>query len=287
MPAPLILAGLAAGGFVKGGGLGGIIGSGARKREEQAARVEKRERQYDYENFDYNQDVGPINNPYAEVAQQQQDFLQQNLDRSAANAIDASQRAGNAGAAQYAAFRQTDQAAQQAQSLQSIRATGAQYVERQRQARIADKFDQSQTLLSAASQRLDIAQKARKRATEAIFKGIGSGVTAAAGGLSAGGGLSAIKGGTFDGAAAFKGSGLLPQIAKSDSELTSGSTGGAFNFSEFIGGGPNTDLGIGNQNHVLGVQNANPTTMALTEKRGFTGYADPVTGEFNEYAKQF
>ena len=211
MPAPLILAGLAAGGFAKSGGLGGIIGSGRRKREEQAAKVEQRERQYDYENFDYNQDVGPINNPYADTAQRQQDFLQENIDRSSANAIDASQRAGNAGAAQYAAFRQVDASRQAGQQVQAIRQQGANFVESQRQARIAQRYDQAGTFLARSDDRLAQAQAARKRATEKIFKGIGGAATAVAGGISGGGGLSALKDGTFDAKGALGGSGLLPE----------------------------------------------------------------------------
>ena len=98
MPIPLAVA--AAAGFVKSGGLEGIIGGGKRRREEQQAIVEQRERQYNYENFDYNQDVGPINDPYAGLAQKQEDYLSQRLDQQSANALQAQQQAGNFGATQ-------------------------------------------------------------------------------------------------------------------------------------------------------------------------------------------
>ena len=227
MPAPLILAGLAAGGFAKSGGLGGIIGSGRRKREEQAAKVEQRERQYEYENFDYNQDVGPINNPYAEVAQQQQEFLQQNIDRTAANANQAISQSGNFGAAQLAAFTQNDASARAGQQIQAIRQQGASFVESQRQARIAQRYDQAGTFLARSDDRLAQAQAARKRATEKIFKGIGGAATAVAGGISGGGGLSALKDGTFDAKGALGGSGLLPEgfLGKTGAAATSAVAG--------------------------------------------------------------
>ena len=211
MPAPLILAGLAAGGFAKSGGLGGIIGSGKRKREEQAATIEQRERQYDYENFDYNQDVGPINNPYAGVANRQQEFAQENIDRAAANQIDASQRAGNAGAAQLAAFNQVDASRQANQRISATREAGARFVETQRQSRIKDRYDQAGTFLARSDDRLAQAKAARKAATEKIFKGIGGAASAVAGGISGGGGLSALKDGTFDARGALGGSGLVPE----------------------------------------------------------------------------
>ena len=214
MPAPLILAGLAAGGFIKGGGLQGIIGSGKRKREEQQAIVEQRERQYNYENFDYNQDVGPINDPYAGLAQKQEDYLSQRLDQQSANALQAQQQAGNFGATQALIGRTNEAEQANAQRVGQIRQQGALFVEQQRQQRIGQRYDQAETFLARADDRLSQAKAARRRATEKLYKGIGAGVTAAAGGLSGGGGISALKSGSFSGAGALQGSGLLPaQVA--------------------------------------------------------------------------
>ena len=224
IPVALALGAQAVGGFVKGGGLGGIIGSGARKREEEAAKVEQREAEYDYFNFDYNQDVGPINNPYAGVAQQQQEFLQENLDRSTANQLALQQQGGNFGAAQAVLASRTDAARQGAQDIQAIRQAGAQYVEQQRQSRIQDRYSQSETLLARAEDRLSAATRARTKARQSLLKGIGSGVTAAVSGGIAGGaftkGADGKLGSDFDFKAGLKGSGILPSAAFGDQDLS-------------------------------------------------------------------
>ena len=270
MPAPLIIAGLAAAGFVKGGGLGGIVGSGRRKREQQAAQVEQRERQYDYENFDYNQDVGDVYNPYAQVASQQQEFEQENIDRAQARTLQQHEQAGTFGAATGIQSQSQDAARQAAQRVSGIRAQGAQYVEQQRQARIQQRYGQAETFLARADNRLAQANQARQRATEKIYKGIGAGVTAAAGGIAGGGGLGALKSGTFSAGGALKGSGLLPELPGSG-----GSTGGGADFSQFLGGSANTDLG--------GTGQLNFTGTAGVATGNYSQYADPITGEFNEY----
>ena len=220
MPAPLVLAGLAAGGFVKGGGLGGIIGGKRRRKEEQAAQVEQRERLYDYENFDFNQDVGPINDPYAQIAQQRQEFEQANIDRASANQLNALQQAGSFGATQAVIGAQADAAAQSAQRIQGLRQQGALFVEQQRQARIGQRYDQTQTLLARSENRLAAAKRARQQATQQLYKGIGAGLTAAAAGGAAGGAFDGVKG-NFDASAALKGSGLLPSSTFGGSDLAS------------------------------------------------------------------
>ena len=181
MPIPLAVA--AAAGFVKSGGLEGIIGGGKRKREEQQAIVEQRERQYDYENFDYNQDVGPINNPYAQQAAQTQQYQQQQIDRASANQLHLQQQAGNFGAAQAVIGAQADAAQQAAQRTNSIRQQGALFVEQQRQKRISDRYDQTGTFLARADNRLAEAKRARTRAKEKLYSGISGAATAVAGGL--------------------------------------------------------------------------------------------------------
>ena len=181
MPIPLAVA--AAAGFVKSGGLEGIIGGGKRRREEQQAIVEQRERQYNYENFDYNQDVGPINDPYAGLAQKQEDYLSQRLDQQSANALQAQQQAGNFGATQALIGRTNEAEQSNAQRIGSIRQQGALFVEQQRQKRISDRYDQAGTFLARADNRLAEAKRARTRAKEKLFSGLSGAATAVAGGL--------------------------------------------------------------------------------------------------------
>ena len=206
--APLAIAGIAAvGGFLKEGGLQGIIGSGKRKREEQAAQVEQRERQFEYENFDFNQDVGDIYNPYAQVAQQQQQFQQENIDKASARLIDQHERAGVFGATTGVLNAQTEASRQAGQQVAGIRAQGAQFVEQQRQSRIQKRYDQAGTFLARADNRLAQAKMARQRANDKLLKGIGAGVAAGAsagfsGATTIGGGLEAagiIPSGTIPG----------------------------------------------------------------------------------------
>lgn len=186
MPAPLLVAGTALAGFVKGGGLQGIIGGGARRKEERDARIEQQRRQAEYENFDYNQDVGFINDPYANIAREQRQFQDEQLARTGAQAINIGQRAGDVGSAQRALYGQTRAQQQAAQGLSQIRAQGARFVEQQRQQRISDRYDQAETFLARADYRLAEAKRARTTAQQALVKGIASGAIAGAGAATAG-----------------------------------------------------------------------------------------------------
>ncbi len=192
------------------GGIDAAFQYGGLKREQQKARVEQKERQFEYENFDYNQDVGPISDPYSQLAQQQEDYLTQQTDQSAANQLQAQQRAGRFGGTQAIIGAQARAAQQNAQRVGSIRQQGALFVEQQRQARVGQRYDQAETFLARADQRLTAATAAKRRAREKIVSGVAAAATAVVGGVAGGGGLSAIKGGTFDAGAALKGSGLLP-----------------------------------------------------------------------------
>ena len=257
MPAPLVIAGLAAAGFVKGGGLGGIIGSGKRKREEQAAEVERRERLYDYENFDFNQDVGDIYNPYAQIAKKQQEFEQENLDKSQARLINQHERAGVFGATTGVVSTGQDQARRSAQRITSLRQQGAQFVEQQRQSRIAQRYGQAQTLLARSEHRLAAARRARQKATESLVKGIGAGVAAGVGAAGAGAGASF--------GARLKASGLI------DSSLLPGDKkkgGGAAGLQALASGVQNTAPG-------LGVDTSLPSLTSLTGGAGGGGGLTP------------
>ena len=224
IPVAVALGAQAIGGFIKGGGLAGLGGGKARRREEQQAKLDVREAEFNLFNFDYNQDVGPINNPYAGVAQQQEDFLQQNLDASSANQLHLQQQAGNFGAAQAVIGARAAEGRKNARDIQAIRQTGAKYVEDQRQGRIQDKHDQARTLLARAEDRLDKATRARAKAKQALAKGIGAGVTAAVSGGIAGGafkkGADGKLGSDFDLTKSLKGSGLLPSSAFGDQDLS-------------------------------------------------------------------
>ena len=189
--APLLAIGLAtAGGFVKAGGIGAIGARKRTKKELQKAQLEQRERQFNYETFDYNQDVGYITNPYREEAKKQQEFLQENIDKSTALNIDITQRSGAFGATQSLLNAQTTARRDANQTISAIRTKGNLYVEEQRQGRIDDRYDQAETFLARADNRLAAAKKARVQAkeklTKAITAGVVSGAGAAIGGIGAG-----------------------------------------------------------------------------------------------------
>ena len=192
MPAPqLIAAGIGAAADLAQG----IIGSGARRKEQQEARVAQREAEFNYKNFDYNQDVGPINDPYAQRATELQQFETTRNDQTAANVLQAQQRAGNFGAVQNLIGQQARAAQETAQRAGAIRQQGALFVEQQRQQRISQRYDQAGTFLARADDRLAAADAARKRATEKLFKGIGGAAAVAAQGFAEGGELAGDAGG--------------------------------------------------------------------------------------------
>ena len=246
--APLAIAAVAAGGFIKSGGLEGILGSGKRKQEEREAAANQKRRQREYENFDYNQDVGYIHDPYAKAAQDQAEFDQENIDRAAAQQLGAAQQAGQFGATQALIGQATDAARKSSRQTAAIQQQGAQFVESQRQSRISDRYDQAETFLGRADNRLAQAKEARKRAKQKIFEGIGGGLTAAAGAVAGGGG---VGGSGFEGLGkGLSDGGIIPQ------GLTGGAKNPSAGFDQFLGGEANTNLGGINQNHLLGVQNA-------------------------------
>ena len=190
---------------------GGIIGSGGRKREEASAKREQASRQFDYENFDYNQDVGAINNPYAEAGQRQLGLEQQRIDQTQANQVQQLGRANQFGAT-TGIIQQSARANQDAISRgTNLQLAGKQFVEQQRQSRISDRYDQAETFLARSEQRLTAAKRARQKATEGLVKGIGGIATAAISGGIAGG---------FGGVGKFDWSAGLKGALKSDGSLS-------------------------------------------------------------------
>ena len=205
MPLPLLA--IAAAGFATGGGLEGIIGGKRRRDEEGNAARQQAQAEHDYFNFDFNQDVGPIKDIYAEQAQQQQEYLTSQTQQAGADALRVAQSTrGGFGATQAILQQQTRAAQQNNLQVSKLQQAGAQFVENQRLQRIQTKYDQAGTLLGRADSRLAAAKKARQIAQQKIFQGIGAGLTAAAGAGAAGG--FGTKG--FDWAKGLKGSGLIP-----------------------------------------------------------------------------
>ena len=215
---PLPLAAIAAAGFVQGGGLGGIIGGGARRREEQQAGIAQREAESNYYNFDFNQDVGFIDNPYLQIAQQQEAFATERLDQNQANVLRNQQESGRFGATTAVLAQQNQAAQQQAQSLTQLRSQGAAYVDRQRQQRIAQRYDQAGTALGRADHRLAQSRRARQQATAQLYKGIGAGIAAGAGAASAGPDASFGE--------QLKASGLIPTFGQGGTQQAAAAGGG-------------------------------------------------------------
>ena len=201
MPLPLLA--IAAAGFATGGGLEGVIGSGKRRREEGTASRKQAQAESNYFNFDFNQDVGAIANPYQQLATERERFLTNQTNQAAANQLGAAQQQrGGFAATQNLITQQTAASQRIGQDVGNLRAQGAQFVEQQRQQRIAQRYDQAGTLLGRADARLAAATRARQQASQAVYKGIGAGITAAAGAASAG------KGATFQ--QQLQSSGLIP-----------------------------------------------------------------------------
>ena len=153
MPLPLIA--LAAAGFIKGGGLQGLIGGGKRRAEEKRAQQAQRNAQNAYNNFDFQ--GNPLSNPFGNV-QNNADGLQnqyaglqvglqgaqnqrQNNDQSFANILDSQVQAGggaagNATALAREAARANQQIAggiqQQELANQQAQAQGAANIDAQK-----------------------------------------------------------------------------------------------------------------------------------------------------------
>lgn len=179
----------------------GIIGSGARKREQRAAKEELGRRTAAYENLDTSNVYKNMENTMEDltVNQQAANFQAQQQQQGMSNIMNSMQ--GAAGGSGIAALAQS-MANQQNQNLQVASAD----IGRQEQAnqmaerREAGKLDlyekkgelisrdaeqeKTETLMGMAQQRLGAANKARQDATNAIVGGVGDVIGAAAPGLS-------------------------------------------------------------------------------------------------------
>jgi hypothetical protein len=191
------------GGMIAGGvqGLtgiaGGIIGSGARKREQRAAQKEFNTRKAQYEMQDTSNLYKNMENVYEDltVNQKEAQFIAQQQNQGMANIMNSMQGAaggsGIAALAQSLANQQSQNAQQAAVSIGSQEA-GNQMAERgmaakldvmeregEQASRDAER-EKVETLLGMSQQRLGAANAARAAATKSIVGGVGNLVGAGA-----------------------------------------------------------------------------------------------------------
>lgn len=262
--APLLLA--AVPGLLKAGS--SLIGSSGRRKEQEAASRKQTAAEFDYKNFDYNQDVGAINNPYAESINKSAEFSQKNIDQSQANQLNQHNQAGVFGATTSLLGASNAASAQANEKITGLRAQGAEYVEGQRQSRIGDRYDQAETFLSRADDRLATANRARDTAKANFVGGITEAAGAAIGGLGAKGasGLKALGG---EGAAAA--GGVADKFAgiKSLSQDLSGLANTSLATSQIAGGGLKKGLTGSVSVGQHGIQNPNPYDQNQLTAQGY------------------
>jgi hypothetical protein len=186
------LGGMIAGGLQGVTGIAaGIIGSGARKREQAAAQQEFNTRKAQYEMMDTSNLYKNMQNVYEDltVNQQEANFVAQQQNQGMANIMSSMQ--GAAGGSGIAALAQS-LANQQAQNAQSAAvsigsqeasnqmaergmAAKLQVMEREgeQMSRDAEK-DKIETLFGMSQQRLGAANAARAAATKSIMGGVGN-----------------------------------------------------------------------------------------------------------------
>jgi len=170
------------------GGLGnimsGIIGGGQRRKEQQAARSKYNEKMANFENADYYGTV--MANPWEDmtVNQLQAEFQGRQSQQGLANTMSqlgtAAGGSGIAGLAQAMSNQQTKNMAQisanigqQESQNQQLIGQGEYYRSQAIEGAEQRVRDKNETLLALAAQRKQIADQARKDATEALTSGIG------------------------------------------------------------------------------------------------------------------
>lgn len=180
-------------GLVGGAGqmLGGIIGGGARRREQRAARREYSKYMQEFENMRFDNPYENLQNPFEDltVNQQEAQFLAEQQQQGLANTMGALRgAAGGSGVASLAQAMANQQninlqkiaasigqqearnqamAARGAMQLQMAEAQGEQYVQER-------EFGRTSTMLGMSQQRLAAANMARQQATQQLVGGIGS-----------------------------------------------------------------------------------------------------------------
>jgi len=183
----------------------GIIGSGARRREQRQAQAEYDMNMQRFAQQDTSNLYANMENPYADltVNQQAANFAKQQQQQGSANIMQGLQgAAGGSGIAalaqslaqQNAAAAQASSASigQQEQRNQAMAAQGAMSIQMQERAGAeqsrALEANKTQTMLGMSQERLAAADQARKDATGAIVGGIGQFAGGAAAAATAAGG---------------------------------------------------------------------------------------------------
>jgi hypothetical protein len=194
---------------------GGIIGSGARKREQREARTELAEQRQAYEQFEFQDPTANMTNPFEDltVNQQAAQFASQQQQQALAGTLSGLQGAAGSsgiGALAQAIAQQQQQGFQAAaadigrqeqqnqlmrargqQQLEQARSRGAQYVQE-------SEFGRTEDLFNIAASRKAAADEARKQATEGLIGGVAN-VAVGAGRVAAaavtGGASEAVTGG--------------------------------------------------------------------------------------------
>lgn len=169
----------------------GIIGGGARRREQRAAQEEFNRRMADYQNLDTSNLYSNLENTYEDltVNQQQADYTRRQQERGFATTMQGLQGAaggsGIAALAQSLAGQQAEAAERAAVSIgrqesQNQMLAAGQAASNQ-MAEIAGeeksralKREQSETLLGMSQERLGAANAARQQATQSLLGGVGS-----------------------------------------------------------------------------------------------------------------
>lgn len=166
---------------------GGIIGSGKRKREAQAAQAQFDQAQANFAGQTFTNQFSGLENPFEDltVNQQASQFQAQQTDQALAQALDAAALTGGSGGAQAiadAALRakqgiSADLAKQE--QANAMMAAKAQAQMDFQAAQAADdiqlrNYTRSQQMLNLSSGRLEAANAARAQATQAIIGGIGT-----------------------------------------------------------------------------------------------------------------
>ena len=194
---------------------GGIIGGGARRREQREARTELAEQRQAYEQFEFQDPTANMTNPFEDltVNQQAAQFASQQQQQALAGTLSGLQGAAGSsgiGALAQAIAQQQQQGFQAAaadigrqeqqnqlmrargqQQLEQARSRGAQYVQE-------SEFGRTEDLFNIAASRKAAADEARKQATEGLIGGVanltvGAGRVAAA--VATGGASEAVTGG--------------------------------------------------------------------------------------------
>lgn len=170
---------------------GGIIGTGARRREQREARRELAQQREAYETFQFKDPTAGMTNTFEDLTinQQQAQFMAQQQQQALAGTLSGLQGAAGSsgiGALAQAIAQQQQQGMQQAAAsigqqeaanqmaraqgqarLEQARSRGAQYVQEREFGRVED-------LYSTAAARKAAADEARKQATEGIIGGVGN-----------------------------------------------------------------------------------------------------------------